>query len=36
MSMQMTKNAKSLAFHGMAAAQNGYRGWKVADVGSVS
>jgi len=36
MSMQMTKNAQSLAFHGMAAAQNCYRGREVADVGSVS
>jgi len=34
--MQMTKNAQSLSFHGMVAAQNCNRGRQVADVGSVS
>ena len=35
-SMKMSKNAQRFSLHGMALAQDRYRGRKVADVGSVS
>jgi len=34
--MKMSKNAQRFSLHGMALAQDRYRGRKVADVGSVS